>query len=132
MQTIHGRDPERSTAFAEVYPPLNYAKALKLRLPGTLEKLRCMEMRRAVVKANMKLIQRSEWPDALFDLASDPLEIENMMSDDPPEVEALSKLIDEFVRLSEMQRENLAAGVTLELDNDDQLLQRLRGLGYIE
>jgi hypothetical protein len=91
-----------------------------------------MEMRRAVVRDNIKLIQLSEWPEALFDLATDPPEIENMMSDNPFEVEALNKLIEEFVRLSEIQRENLAAGVTLELDNDDQLLQRLRGLGYIE
>ena len=132
MQTIHGRDPERSTAFAEVYPPLNYAKALKLRLPGTLERLRCMEMRRAVVRANMKLIKLAELPDAFFDLASDPLENENMVSDSPFEVKALNKLIDEFVHISEIQRENLAAGVTLELDDNDQLLQRLRGLGYIE
>jgi uncharacterized sulfatase len=132
MKTIHGRDPERSTAFAEVYPPLNYAKALKLRLPGTLERLRCMDMRRAVVKDNLKLIQLLELPDALFDLASDPLELENSISDNPSEVEALNRAIDEFVRLSETQRDNLAAGATLELDSDDQLLHRLRGLGYIE
>ena len=80
----------------------------------------------------MKLIQLAGWPEALFDLAADPPEIENVMSDNSFEVEALNKLIEEFVRLSEMQRDNLAAGVTLELDNDDQLLQRLRGLGYIE
>jgi hypothetical protein len=132
MKTIHGRDPERGTAFAEVYPPLNYAKALKLRLPGTLERLRCMDMRRVVVKDNLKLIQLLEWPDALFDLASDPLELENSISDNPSEAEALSRAIDEFVRLSETQRDNLAAGATLELDSDDQLLHRLRGLGYIE
>ena len=121
-----------STAFAEVYPPLNYAKALKLRLPGMLERLRCMELRRAVVRDKLKLIQLSEWPDALFDLARDPLEYEDILSDRPVEADALSKLIDEFVRLAELQRENLAAGATLELDSDDQLLQRLRGLGYIE
>lgn len=132
LQTIQGRDPELSTAFAEVYPPLNYAKALRLRLPGMLERLRCMELRRTVVRDELKLIQLSEWPDAMFDLATDPLECEDVLSDRPAEAEALSKLIDEFVRLTELQREHLAAGATLELDDDDQLLQRLRGLGYVE
>ena len=132
METIHGRDPERSTAYAEVYPPLNYARALKLRMPDLLEERRCLELRRAVVRANLKLIQLAGWPESLFELDKDPLEMANALPGNPTEADELNKLLDEFVRLTEMQRENLAAGGTLELENDDQLLRRLRGLGYIE
>lgn len=132
MQTIHGRDPEANTAIAEVYPPLNYAKALKLRLPGMLERLRCMELRRAVVKNELKLIRLSELPNAMFDLIADPLEDVNVLSERTVEAAMLSNLLDEFVRLAESQQASLAAGATLELNSDDPLLQRLRGLGYIE
>ena len=74
LETIQGRDPENDTAFAEIYPPLNFAKAIEQRQPELLERFRCLETRQAVVRDTLKLIRVSDWPEELFDLDGDPLE----------------------------------------------------------
>ena len=132
MENIFGRDPEQQTAFAEVYPPQNFIKAIQHRQPELLEQYRCLAMRRAVVKNGRKLVHVSEWPDELFELDKDPLEMDNRMEQYPAETAALSQEINRLVRLTEAQRDNLAAGLNLDVEVDEHLLQRLRGLGYIE
>lgn len=132
METIRGRDPEAGTAYAEVYPPLNFAKAVRHRQPELLERFRCMALRRAVVKDAWKLIQVAEQPDELFNLALDPLELDDRLDEKPFEAGQLNKQLNAMARKAEALRDNLAAGGTLEIDDDEQLLKRLRGLGYIE
>lgn len=132
METIRGRDPEAETAFAEVYSPMNFAKAIKHRQPELLERFRCMDTRRAVVKDGMKLIQLAGDPSELFDLVQDPLELADIMAERPVETANLAQKLDSFVRHAETQRDNLALGTSLDLEADEQLMQRLRGLGYIE
>ena len=132
METINGRDPENSTAYAEVYSPLNFAKVVQHRNPQLLERLRCLETRRAVVKDGLKLIQVSDWPDELFDLNDDPLELVDIMPERPAETAALNNELAELARLTEAQLENLAVGASLDPEADELLAQRLRGLGYIE
>lgn len=132
LRTIFGRDPERSTAFAEVFPPLNFARAIEHRSPELLARFRCLENRRAVVQAGLKLVQVSGWPDELFDLAQDPLELANRLADLPTETAALNQEIEEMAHLTQVQRDSLAAGANVDLEVDNQLLERLRGLGYVE
>jgi uncharacterized sulfatase len=132
MENILGRDPEQQTAFTEVYPPLNFVKAIQHRQPELLEQFRCLAMRRAVVKNGKKLVHVSEWPDELFDLDKDPLEMDNRMDKEPAHTAQLSQEINRLARLTEAQRDNLAAGLNLDVEVDEHLLQRLRGLGYIE
>jgi uncharacterized sulfatase len=132
MENVLGRDPEQQTAFAEVYPPSNFIKAIQHRQPEILEKYRCLAMRRAVVQNEKKLIHVGEWPDELFDLDKDPLEMDNIKEEHPAETAQLSQEINRLVRQTESQRENLAAGLHLDVEVDEHLLQRLRGLGYIE
>ena len=48
--TVNGRDPEQATAFSEVYPPLNFVKAIEQRQPELLEQFRCLAQRRVVVR----------------------------------------------------------------------------------
>lgn len=132
LRTIEGSDPEANTAYAEVYPPLNFAKAVQHRQPELLERYRCLHTRRAVVKDDYKLIQVSEQPDELFDIGLDPLEMMNLIEDLPDQT---TELADELEKLSEVvkkQSEMLEAGVTLDLEADELLVKRLRGLGYIE
>jgi len=132
LETINGADPEQDTAFAEVYPPLNFAKAVQHRQPDLLEAFRCMSLRRAVVRNELKLINLDGWPDELFDLIEDPLELSSIMPSRPAETASLNQEIDQMVRLAEAIEESLEAGSSLELESDDQLVKRLRGLGYIE
>jgi arylsulfatase A-like enzyme len=132
MESVDGSDPEQGTAYSEIYPPLNFAKAIEHRQPELLEQFRCLAMRRAVVKDNLKLIQVDEWPDELFNLARDPLELNSVLAEHSAETAALNQEIGRLARLTEAQRANLLAGASLQMDVDDHVLQRLRGLGYIE
>jgi uncharacterized sulfatase len=132
METIRGRDPENGTAFAEVYPPLNFAKAIHHRQPELLERFRCLDTRRAVVKEGLKLINVADWPDELFDVEEDPLEEANLLPERPAKTADLLQELQSLIHLTEVQRDNLTQGAKLDLDADEKLLQHLRGLGYIE
>lgn len=138
LETINGRDPEQNSAYSEVYPPLNFVKAIERRQPELLQPFRCTAMRRSLIKNNLKLIEVDGQPDELFDLAQDRLELDNVLAQQPGAMSALSQLsalshqLDRTANQVERQRDNLAAGVALDLESDEQLKRRLRALGYID
>jgi arylsulfatase A-like enzyme len=132
METIRGRDPEASTAYAEVYPPLNFARAIQHRQPELLTRFRCLDLRRAVVRDEWKLIQLAGEADELFDLDRDPLELSDRLAQETAKAGLLDQQLRAMVRQAEATRDGLGAGATLDLEQDEQLMQRLRGLGYIE
>jgi uncharacterized sulfatase len=131
-EVVRGRDVEAGTAYAEIYPPLNFVRAIEHRTPGLIEQFRCLDMRRAIVRDNLKLIQLDDDPDELFDLAQDTLELDNLISQRPADKATLNQQLNRHIDLAEAQRATLLAGATLELGENPELLQRLRGLGYIE
>ncbi|MEW5989617.1 MAG: sulfatase-like hydrolase/transferase, partial [Chloroflexota bacterium] len=131
-EVAHGRDVEQGTAYSEIYPPLNFVKAIQSRQPELVERFGCTLLRRAIVKDRLKLIQVDGRPAELYDLSSDPAERVNLVHERPLEAAGLSNQLDRFVGVQEMQRDNLAAGAALDLEADEKLLQHLRGLGYIE
>ncbi len=132
IETIYGRDPEHGVALSEIYPPLNFVRAIEHRQPQLLEAFRCLAFRRAVVRNGLKLIDVDGASDELFDLSNDPLELSNVLSERPQEERSLATHLSRLVELVERQRDNTAAGASLEIGDDDRLLQRLRGLGYID
>ncbi len=137
--TLSGRDPEQATAFSEVYPPLNFVKAIESRQPELLRDFRCLSNRRAVVRpssakstAALKLIHVDDTPDELFDLAADPGESHNLLAQRPATVTALDRALGQMAQRVARERDALPAGAAVDLDNDELLQQRLRGLGYLE
>jgi uncharacterized sulfatase len=132
LRSLNNTDPEDSTVFAEIYPPLNLAKAIQHRQPDLLERFRCLDTRRAVLKDKLKLIQVSDVSDELFDLDDDTLELANLLNDQPQEVDELSERLEKLARITEIQSEMLEEGEYLDIDSDEGLVHRLRGLGYIE
>lgn len=130
-QTVRGQDPEQGAAYAEIYPPLNFVRAIERRQPELLEPFRCLAVRQAVVQGDLKLVQVDQQPDELFHLGRDPLEMQNRLAEMPAEAIQLTQTLQRIARRVENQRDHLAVGTTLEVD-DENLLQRLRGLGYIE
>ena len=135
LHTVQGRDPEQGTAYSEAYPPLTFVQAIEKRQPELLASYRCLSLRRAIVKENgsaaLKLIQVDEKADELFNLATDPLELEDVLLVRSQEATALNQELTWMANQVERQRDNLTAGGQVELD-DDQVVQRLRGLGYID
>lgn len=132
LNTLWGRDPEQASAYAEIYPPLNFVKAIRHRQPQLLDQFRCLSLRRALVKEEFKLIEVDEEVDELFDLDKDPLELANLLEQRPEVVAALAERLERIAAAAERQQENFSAGSLVDLEGDEHLLQRLRGLGYIE
>jgi len=85
-----------------------------------------------VVKDGYKLIQVSEEPDELFDIGVDPQETMNLIKDLPDQTRELDGELDKLSTIVRTQKEMLEAGATLDLEADEVLAKRLRGLGYIE
>ena len=133
--TINGHDPENWTALSEVYPPLNFVRAIEKRQPELLNEFRCLDERLAIVKedahSTYKLIQLARRPYELFDLAADKMELNNLIEQNEELGGSLNKLLN--LREDEVRRQQpkLALG-EIDLEGDGQLMQRLKGLGYLD
>lgn len=137
--TMNGRDPEQDTAFSEIYPPLNFVKAIENRQPELLTQFRCLSTRRAVVRpsradegAPLKLIEVDETPEELYNLSTDPAELANILGENPATSAALELALEQMIQRVSRERDAQPAGTTVDLDGDELLRQRLRGLGYLE
>lgn len=138
--TIAGRDPEQQTAFSEVYPPMNFAKAIERREPELLTEFRCLETRRAVVRRRssaegtnaLKLIRIEDMAEELYDLRADPLELDNVLAQQPELVAALDQSLGQMVSRTTRERDAQPTGSAVEIDGDELLKKRLRGLGYLD
>jgi len=132
LETVYGKDPEHGLALSEIYPPLNFVRAIEHRQPELLETFRCLSLRRALVHDGMKLITVDGASDELFNLQNDPREHVSLLKELPQDAARLQRHLARSIELVERQRDNTVAGAALEIGADDSLLQRLRGLGYID
>ena len=134
--SVNGRDPEQDTATCEVYPPLNFVRAIEQRQPHLLEQFRCLSERRAIVKASEgtahKLIHVDDEAAELFDLAADPLELSDLRDERPSLTASLDKELRQMVDRTLSQRERQTEEAVVDFENDAGLQQRLRGLGYLD
>jgi arylsulfatase A-like enzyme len=87
-------------------------------------------MRRAVYQDQYKLIKVGDTPDELFDLAEDPGENRNLLSEYPELVTEMATLLETFVIGSENRRPTHETE-QLDLEEDSELTERLKGLGYL-
>ncbi len=136
LHSANGTDPEQGTAYCEVYPPLNFVRAIEQRQPHLLEYFRCLSDRRAIVEADAgtthKLIQVDGSADELFDLAVDPLELTDLAEERPSVTAGLDDRLNKMAAKALLQRDQHTGDAGYELENDAQLAQRLRGLGYLD
>jgi uncharacterized sulfatase len=134
--SVNGRDPEQGTAYCEVYPPLNFVRAIEQRTPHLLEQFRCLSERRAIVKVGeettYKLIHVDDQPDELFDLCADPMELIDMRGDRLSLTAALDDNLRQMVTSALVQRDHQSEEAVVDFENDAQLQHRLRGLGYLD
>ena len=133
FNALSGNDVEQGTAYAEVYPPLNFVTALELRSPELIEKYRCLALRRAVLQNQHKLIQVGEQPNELFSLSDDPFEEINLIDQSEYQETAhqLNRALNHFGLQQKLVEGAVQTDETFEVE-DKRLLQQLRGLGYLE
>lgn len=137
--TVEGRDPEQQTAFSEVYPPLNFVKAVESRQPELLTRYRCLSTRRAVVRpsresegAPLKMIEVDDIAEEMYNLMADPQEAVNIIGNEKAVASALKLALEQMVQRASRERDAQPTGAAIDLEGDELLRQRLRGLGYLE
>jgi uncharacterized sulfatase len=134
-RTVEDKDPDDEVVVSEAYPPLNFIEVMKLNNPEAIDPFRVRMMRRAIYDGGYKLMTVDDRPDEMFDVHGDPREMRNLL-DNPIGYEndllRLEKMLEEYVVLAEAHRDGTAAGKEIDLSDNPELLDRLRGLGYIE
>jgi uncharacterized sulfatase len=131
-QALNGSDPEEGIVFTEAYTPDTLITLMKSQTPAMIETFRCNQMRRAVYQDTYKLITVGDEPDELFDVIADPSELDNLIRQQPKTAAKLDSLLTTFRADAEARRPANWEAAQLRLDEDEELMSRLRGLGYVE
>ena len=104
-------------------------------LPPSIDRYRVRRMRRAIYADDMKLMSVGGQPDEMFNVKDDPAELNNIL-DNPfgyeNKILELQKQLEDYVLISEAHRDGGAKAENIDYSDNPELLERLRGLGYIE
>jgi uncharacterized sulfatase len=137
LHSLNGKEgePEGEEVISEAYPPLNFINVMEMSSPSAVARFRVKETRKAIFDGMTKLMTIGDRTDELFDMQKDPKEDHNLL-DNPVGYE--NQLIDMEHRLEDYssmlaaQRDGTQAGGHIDYSDNPELLERLRGLGYIE
>jgi len=124
--------PEPDHVFTEAYVPDTLITLMEAIDSGVDDGLRWRESRRAVYWDRYKLITVGGYPDELFDVIEDPDELVNLLEQSPDIVADLQKSLDGFMQAAESRRPENLEQQRLNLADDEELVERLRGLGYMD
>jgi arylsulfatase A-like enzyme len=129
------REPGDEVIVSEGFPPQNFISVMEMTNPEAVESFRLHKMRRAIYGDGHKLMTVAGQPDEFFAVRQDPFENDNLL-DNPLGLEndiiRLQRRLEDFVILHEAHRDGTAPAGTIDYSDNPELLERLRGLGYIE
>jgi uncharacterized sulfatase len=128
---LNGANPEEEI-LTEAYIPHTLLTLMKNNDPEAIDIFRCHDMRRAVYQDRHKLITVGDQPDEMFDVIADPGELENLLEREPERAQALNERLQQLVAEAESRRPANWEAHQLHLEEDEKLMERLRGLGYVE
>jgi uncharacterized sulfatase len=130
-RSVEGADPEGGIAFSEAHTPDTLIALMENLDPQAIEIFRCREMRRAISRGDHKLIVVGDELDELFDVIRDPGEVENLIDLQPHLADELNGLLETFIENAEARRPATWEATQHQLPEDEALVERLRGLGYL-
>jgi uncharacterized sulfatase len=130
-RTQNGGDLESGIVFAEAFTPDTLIALMENEDALAIERYRCRLMRRAVYRDTCKLITVGGEPDELFDVIRDPGELENLIDRSPALAAELDGILKDFVVEAEARTPGNWEAARLRLEEDEDLSDRLRGLGYL-
>ena len=131
-RALNGSDHEGGTVFTEAYTPTTLIALMENEDPQAVETFRCGLMRRAVYQDDFKLITVGDEPDELFNVIDDPGELDNLIQREPELTAKLNELLHGFAAESRLRRPANWETAQLRLEEDEQLAERLRSLGYLD
>jgi len=122
------RSPRR--VFSEAYPAMNLIKIIEAHEPAIMDAFPCKANHWAIFEDFYKLLRIDDLEDELYNLADDPQEMRNL-KDEIVRLEKLGGELDAHlswaVDRSPGQLDNLTTNL-----NEEHVVERMRGLGYIE
>lgn len=130
-----GGEPEGEYVVAEGFPPQNLINVMEMTDREAIERFRIRQVRRAIYQGDAKLMTVGGRTDEFFNVRSDPMETVNLLNQPigyENDILRMEKLLDEYILLSEAHRDGVAPGARVDYSDNPELLERLRGLGYIE
>jgi arylsulfatase A-like enzyme len=129
------KEPKDEVIVSEGFPPQNFISVMEMTNPEAVETFRLHKMRRAIYGDGYKLMTVAGQPDEFFAERDDPFERNNLL-DNPLGLEndiiRMQHKMEDFVILHEAHRDGTAPAGTIDYSDNPELLERLRGLGYIE
>jgi uncharacterized sulfatase len=129
------REPADEIIVSEAYSPDTFLNVMKMTHPEAIDRYRVNQHRRSLHAGNLKLITVGGRSDEVFDLAKDPGETVNLL-DNPfgyeNDILRLERQMEEFMVVAQAHRDGIAPGDRIDYSDNPELLERLRGLGYIE
>lgn len=134
-RTVQGFEPEQETVLVEAYPPNTFLGMMETHVPRMIESFHCRLNRWAIYDADdrTKLVRVDGLKDELYDLLADPQEQTDLAPAQPERAAHLAaKLESSIAKAAARRPENWSAAPALNFDDDENLRQQLRALGYIE
>jgi uncharacterized sulfatase len=129
-RVLDGSDPDAGIVFAEAFTPKTLIALMEYNDREAIETYRCRQMRRAVYQGDHKLITVGSEPDELFNVIDDPGELDNLIAEKPGVASRLDGLLKEFVAEAKARRVANRTAIPLSLEEDPEIMERLRRLGY--
>jgi hypothetical protein len=130
-RSLDSADPEKGIVFSEAYAPETLVDLMEEDDSESVERYRWRSTRRAVCRENYKLIAVGDEPDELFDVIRDPGELDNLIHKEPVVAAELNGLLAGFLFEAEARRPDRWEATRLRLEEDEELMKHLRGLGYL-
>jgi arylsulfatase A-like enzyme len=128
-RATNGRpDIENDRAFSEAFPPQTFLSVMRHRNPRLIDDMRLRQVRRGVYDGPHKLTTVGDDVDGLYDVVCDPAEENSIAADQPETVRKMQERLHNFTQEVSTGRTDEAAFN----DVDDEVLDHLRALGYIE
>jgi uncharacterized sulfatase len=132
-RALQGADPEQEVVFGECYAPNTFLSMMETHVPQLIETFHCKLNRRAVYQGRHKLARIDGVQDELFNLADDPAELDNLLERQPERATKLASKLDAFmVKALARRPDNWEANQIINLEEDENLRNQLRALGYID
>jgi uncharacterized sulfatase len=133
VRTVQGREPEHDVVFAEAFPPNTFLGMMETHVPRMIETFHCKVNRWAIYDGDQhKLVRIAGVKDELYDLATDPREENDLISQQPERAARLAGKLETGLARAAARRPESWAMQTLSLEDDENLMKHLRALGYIE
>ncbi len=122
--------PASRRVVSEAYPPMNLIKIIEKHEPAIMDVFQCKANHWAIFADLLKLLRVDELQDELYNLAEDPQELRPIKDD----IERLGQLggeLDEYLVWAAGRAPGEFDSLTTDL-NQEHVVERLRGLGYMD